>query len=164
MCRITYDESHDPGIDPPSTVPSLVRPDKGIVEYPVEGEDLTSQLVFAEVSRYGIRSSARMLVTGEGNAPAVDRMLRDGSRRRQYREGFLNSVWPSEDWKFGIFEIQSCIGQEYVGDGGEFQSIEGERVICRQLFDPVDIADIKLFLPCTFNRCTERCLGAEEER
>lgn len=90
-----------------------------------------------------------MLVVGEGNTPAVDRMLRDGSRRRQFRQDFLDSIRPFDDWNFGILEIQGCIGREYVGDGGEVQSIEGDRVICRQLLDPVDIAD---------DWCTERCL------
>lgn len=78
----TYDQIQDSGIEPPSTVPSFVGLDKGIVESPVESEDLAGQLVFAKVSCYSVRRSARVIVAGEGNAPAVDCMLRDSSRRR----------------------------------------------------------------------------------
>lgn len=70
----TYGKLQDSGIEPPSTVPSIVGLDKGIVESSVEGEDLTGQFVFAEVSCYSVRRSARMIVAGEGNAPAVDGM------------------------------------------------------------------------------------------
>lgn len=162
--RSTYDEPQDSGIDPPSTVPSLVGSDKGIVESPVEGEDLAGQLVFAKVSCDSVRRSARVIVAGEGNAPAVDSMLRDGSRRRQFRQDLHDCSLPFDDWDIGVFEIHSCIGQKYVRNGCEVQSIEGDRVICGQLFDPVDIADNKLSLPSIFDRCTERCLAAEEDR
>ena len=72
--RGTYDKIQDSGIESPSTVPSLVGLDKGIIENSVEGEDLTGQSVFAKVSCYSVGGSARIIVAGEGNAPAVDCM------------------------------------------------------------------------------------------